>query len=210
MIADVAALGPVGAKQPVGQGLLQLRYRLERGRQQAVSGERVRPHRRFVHVAQRQPFRGRHRRQARVDLPDHRGVVLGLEVRARVDPFGRDGRIELEGAVPPLHLGGRVAQLRKCSSPALHADIAPWSDDVGPDHDVDHGGLLSVERTVRLNCLVALQHARAGRQSRSRASWLLVTSEGFCYGPGTADPQEPIHDRIRPQRNGQPASRSIA
>ena len=78
-------------------------------------------------------------RQALVHLCHHGGRVLALHVGARVYALVGYVRVQLEGSIPPAHLGGGVAQQAQCYSPALHADIAPWSDDVGPDHDIDHG-----------------------------------------------------------------------
>jgi len=57
--------------------------------------------------------------------------------------------VQLEGSVPPAHLSGGIAQQAQCCSPALHADIAPWSHDVGPDHD--SSWLLLCSATPALN-----------------------------------------------------------
>ena len=137
--ADVRPVHPVGAEQAVGQELLQFSAVRERRGHQPVRREGVRPQALLGQVAAGQPFGGHHVGQSGVHRRHRRRVVLGLEIRARVNALEGDGGVEFEGPVAPRHRGRLGAQLSQCCSPALRADIAPRSHDIRPDHDIDHG-----------------------------------------------------------------------
>jgi hypothetical protein len=93
-------------------------------------------------VQQRQAVRGCRVAEMTCHTVERSRAVLAVEIVGQAYALGRDRRIQLERGEPPAQLGGLFAEIIECSEPARRADVAPRSDDVGPDHDVDHGGLL--------------------------------------------------------------------
>jgi len=98
----------------------------------------------LVQVEERQTVGGGRVGEVPPDALERPRAVLGLEILEVADTLGRDGRVQLERGEPPAQPGGLVAELIQRFAPARRADIAPRSDDVGPDHDVDHCLLLSL------------------------------------------------------------------
>ena len=146
--------------------------------EEAVRQERVGPPPARPQVQQRQAVRGRGVTQVLRDPVERAGAVLALEVLGEADALERDGGVQFERGEPPVQLGGLIAELIQRFAPARRADIAPRSDDVGPDDDVDHGLLLvTCGRTVgafpggRRDSPAGRRGAFGGRvRSRSRTS----------------------------------------
>jgi hypothetical protein len=151
MVADILPARPVRLEKVAPEALLQRLLHefavlvltlFERAGEQAVRQERVGPPPERPQVQQRQAVRRDGVAQMSRQAIESPGAVLALEVLGQTDTFGRDRRVQLERGESPAQAGSLVAELIERPAPARRADIAPRSDDVGPDDDVDHGLLL--------------------------------------------------------------------
>jgi hypothetical protein len=89
-------------------------------------------------VEERQPVGGGRIAQVARKAVERARTVLALQVLRQSDALRRDGRVQLERGEAPAQAGGLVTERVQCFEPARRADVAPRSDDVGPDDDVDH------------------------------------------------------------------------
>ena len=157
-VADVLAAAPVRREQVQAEALLQLLDdRLvalsllllasvlgafsgldERAGEQPVRDEGVGPAGQLVQADERQTVRGRGLRQVAGHPVGGAGAVLALDVLAPADPLCRDGRVELERGEAPGEALRLVAEVLERGEPARRADVTPRSDDVRPEHDLDH------------------------------------------------------------------------
>ncbi len=135
---------------------------LKRACEQPVREKRVGPARQIVQADQRQAVRGGGMCQTTGHAFDGAGAVLGRDVLAPADTLGRHGRVELERGEAPGEALRLVAELVQRSEPARRADIAPRSDDVGPEHDLDHA------------CSPPVVESRAECCAAHRVTWMIA------------------------------------